>query len=175
MFLIPRVRRRYFSKGEKRRPELTSVVRRLQTFLLEKRRPSGEERVETVVFAGCHETGLSLTHFIFDSASNYSRRSLHHVPFLVSFVSWFVLIDLDMSIQSCAIGCILHFFPWYLADTGIQFSSVYLYTRALKSSRSLPGSYLVCSPCLWSYYSDRELFSVTFAAISFFLSFSLTY
>ena len=175
MSLIPRVRRRYFSEGEKRRPELTSVVRRLQTFLLEKRRPSGEERVETVVFAGYHETGLSLTHFIFDSANNYSRRSLHHVPFLVSFVSWFVLIDLDMSIQSCAIGCILHFFPWYLADTGIQFSSVYLYTRALKSSRSLPGSYLVCSPCLWSYYSDRELFSATFAAISFFLSFSLTY
>ena len=104
MFLFSRVRRRYFSEGEKRRPELTSVVRRLQTFLLEKRRPSGEERVETVVFAGCHETGLSLTHFIFDSASNYSRRSLHHVPFLVSFVSWFVLIDLDMSIQSCAIG-----------------------------------------------------------------------
>ena len=129
MFLFSRVRRRYFSEGEKRRPELTSVARTLQTFLLEKRRPSGEERVETAVFAGYHETSLSLTHFIFDSASNYSRRSLHHVPFLVSFVSWFVLIDLDMSIQSCAIGCILHFFPWFLADrwNPIQFG-VHVYT-----------------------------------------------
>ena len=70
MLLFSRFRRRYFSEGEKRRLELTPVVRIPQTFLLQKRRPSGEERVETAVFAGYHETGLSLTHFLFDSASN---------------------------------------------------------------------------------------------------------
>ena len=49
-----------------------------------------------------HETALSLTHFILDDFSNYSRRSLHQIPFfvVVSSVSWFVLIDLYMSIQS---------------------------------------------------------------------------
>ena len=55
--------------------------------------------------------------------ASYSRRSLHDV----SLVSWFVLIDLYMSTQSCAIDCILRFFPSNLGYTGIQFNSVYMY------------------------------------------------
>ena len=56
------------------------------------------------------------------TTASYSRRSLHDV----SFVSWFVLTELYMSIQSCAIDCILRFFPCNLGDTGIQFSSVHM-------------------------------------------------
>ena len=43
-----------------------------------------------------------------------------------SFLSWFVLIDRNMSIQSCAFDCILHFFPCNLAHIGIQFNAVQL-------------------------------------------------
>ena len=89
--------------------------------------------------------------------------------FFVSFVSSFFLIDVYMSIQSCAIDCILHFFPCNLADTGIQFNSVY--TRALKSSRWLPSSALRSSAWyalfLWSLLQRHKLFSATFTAISF--------
>ena len=44
-------------------------------------------------------------------------------------------VDLYMSIKSCVIDCILHFFPCNLAHSGIQFNAVY--TGALKSSRWL--------------------------------------
>ena len=61
-----------------------------------------------------HQIGFSLA------------TTLYHLAFFPSFVSWFVLIDLYMSIQSCAIDCILHFFPCYLAHIGIQFNAVQL-------------------------------------------------
>ena len=93
---------------------------------------------------------LSLTHFIFDF-SNYSRRSLHHVPFFVSFVCWFVLIDLYMSIQSCAIDCILHYFHlhslqsrghWNPTEFGIYVGMEVLQIAAIFWHK---GSYLACS------------------------------
>ena len=58
--------------------------------------------------------------------SDNSRHGLQHIAFFLSFVSWFVLIDLYMSIQPCAIDCILHFFPCNLAHIGIQFNAVQL-------------------------------------------------
>ena len=69
------------------------------------------------------------------------------------------LTDVYVSIQSCAIDCILHFFPCNLADTGIQFNSVY--TRALKSSRWLPSSALRSSAWyalfLWSLLQRHKV------------------
>ena len=89
--------------------------------------------------------------------------------FFVSFVSSFVLIDVYMSIQSCAIDCILHFFPCNLPDTGIQFNSVY--TRALKSSRWLPSSASRSSTWyaifLWSLLQRHKVLFCHFTAISF--------
>ena len=54
------------------------------------------------------------------------RLLFNHLAFFPSVISWFVLIDLSMSIQSCAIDCILHFFPCNLAHIGIQFNAVQL-------------------------------------------------
>ena len=47
-----------------------------------------------------------------------------------------------MSIHSCAIDCILHFFPYNLADTGIQF---YQFSISTGMEALHIQSYLVCS------------------------------
>ena len=72
-------------------------------------------------------------------------------------------VDLYMSIKSCVIDCILHFFPCNLAHTGIQFNAVY--TRALKSSRSLLSFGIrvilgLAERCYFSVYTN--LFSFFF-------------
>ena len=68
----------------------------------------------TTLFGNTHKTGFS------------SATTFHHLAFFLSFISWFVLIDLYISIQSCAIDCILRFFPCNLAHIGIQFNAVKL-------------------------------------------------
>ena len=64
---------------------------------------------------------LSLKRFIFEFIK-YSRSSLCRLPFFVSLG----LIVFFLSIQSCVIDCILHFFPCNLAvaHMGIQFNAV---------------------------------------------------
>ena len=97
------------------------------------------------------------------------KRSLSH------FSGWLLntgsTVDFYMSIKSCAIDCILYFFPCNLAHTGIQFNAVY--TRALKSSRSLPSfsirdhtlfgqsCYFTVFTNLFSFYQLTELHNVT--------------
>ena len=88
-------------------------------------------------------------HFIIDNFSNYSRHSLLQIPFFVYFVifSWFVLIDLYISIQSRH-SCFL--------------------MRLISIIRTLILFFIIrvnYAPYLWSCYIDREVFSVTFTVI----------
>ena len=105
----------------------------------------------TVLFGKHHPWDLffffNTRHFIIDDFSNYSRHSLLQIPFFVYFVSWFVLIDLYMSIQSRR-SCFL--------------------MRLVSIIRTLILFFIIrvyYAPYLWSCYIDREVFSVTFTVI----------